>query len=42
MHLGQFTMMISQRLKKIEKNNSVTIYLRNLPILATEMYKTKI
>ena len=25
---------------KLEKNNSVTIHLRNLRILATEMYKT--
>ena len=26
---------------KLEKNNSVTIQVRNLRILATEMYKTK-
>ena len=37
MHLGRFTMTMCQHLK----NLFVTIHVRNLRILATELYKTK-
>ena len=41
MHLGRFTMTMCQHLKNVQKkDNSVTIHVRNLRILATELNKT--
>ena len=39
MHLGRFTMTTFEKL--LEKDNFVTIHVRNLRILATKLYKTK-
>ena len=42
MSLGRFTMTMCQHLKNfLKKGNPVTIHVRNLRILATELYKTK-
>ena len=42
MHLGRFTMTMCQHLKNFQKkDDSVTIHVRNLRMLATELYKTK-
>ena len=41
-HLGRFTMTMCQHFKNFyKKDSSVIIHVRNLRILATELYKTK-